>query len=473
MGLARYEMTSPWASIHNIGGRYGSCPFSRCIILCPILASIFLLACGGHVAPVPASISASTASTPTSQPSVYVDASYFGMHIQCVAAPCSTGSYPYPADMGFATLRLWDSSSWRSLENSSGSYDWTALDSLIDQALSHGVTSFVFTLGSVPAWASSTPSGDCGNSPPASCYPPDLPSMDEFLTTFVQRECGVVRYYETWNEANLNDFWNGTDSQMLTIAQHLYSIAKNAANCGCANGVCRPGGGTNPNKILTPSVNSIYSDSGRQWIESWLTLLQRSAVKTDIVAFHGYESQPETFPDKLAWLRSLADAHGFQSAELWDTEANWYGASLTEQEQAQAGWLMRSYIMQAASGVSRFYWYAYGSCAWGSLYGPACDQRGDAPAVRKAGIAYATVSKWLSGASIQGCRNEDQTWSCSLTRPNGYSALIMWSAQASPQADATQLGFTHYRDWQNTRHDLGPSIALSSTPVLLENQSVF
>ena len=177
--------------------------------------------------------------------------------------------------------------------------------------------------------------------------------MDDFLATFVQRECGVVSYYEAWNEPNLADFWRGTNSQLLTVVQHLYSIAQDPRNCGCSDGVCSPGGGANPNQVLTPSVNTISTDSGRQWLANWFALLDKSGLNADIVSFHGYESQPETIYVDVAWLRSLADAHGLKEAEIWDTEADW-GQEQAPDEEQEASWLMRSYLAQAASGVSRF-----------------------------------------------------------------------------------------------------------------------
>lgn len=397
------------------------------------------------------------------------------MHLQCVAAPCGHDVlYPYPSSLGFTTVRLWDTAYWANIEPSRGEFDWSVLDSLISQSTSHGVTSFIFTLGDVPEWASSNPAGECGTSSSGQCYAPDMHSMDDFLTTFVQRECGVVRYYEAWNEPNLADFWRGTDSQLLTIVQHLYSIAKDPRNCGCSDGVCSPGGGANPNEVLTPSVNTISTDSGRQWLANWFAVLDKSGLNADIVSFHGYESQPETMYQDIAWLRSLADAHGLKEAEIWDTEASW-GQEQAPDEEQEASWLMRSYLAQAASGVSRFYWYAFGSCSWGALYGPSCGALPDQQqGMREAGIAYGTVSKWLIGATIEGCSSDsEQTWSCTLTRPNGYKALVVWNVGSSRPAKVPEPDFVQYRDWQNTRRSLGTTIAVSPMPILLENESAF
>jgi hypothetical protein len=274
---------------------------------------------------------------------------YFGMHLQCVVSPCANGVIdPYPSTMGFTAIRLWDTTPWSVLEPAADHFDWSRLDSLISEGTSHGVTSFVFTLGSVPAWASPNPTGDCGSSPAGQCYPPSLPVMDSFLTHFVQRECGLVTYYEAWNEANLGDFWRGTNAQLLTVAQHLNAIVKDPANCGCSDGVCSPGGGKNPNHVLTPSVNSICVDSGKQWLTDWFALADSSGLHSDVVSFHGYDCEPENINQEINWLRSLADAHGLGEAQIWDTEASW-GEEQGSSQESEASWLMRSYVMQAAS----------------------------------------------------------------------------------------------------------------------------
>ena len=187
-----------------------------------------------------------------------------------------------------------------------------------------------------------------------------------------------------------------------------------------------------------------------------------------IVEIHGY-TQPEAIQDDMRWLRGIVGL----SVEVWDTEGSW-GKEGTLTEGQEANWLMRAYIVQAASGVSRFYWYAYGSCSWGPLYGPSC---GDSPdhqqGMREAGMAYGTVSKWLLGATIGACSSDDeQTWSCTLTRPNGYQGVMMWNASSSMQVQTPTRSFVQYRDWQNTANPLGTTVNVSPMPILIENENV-
>lgn len=334
------------------------------------------------IAPVPAP-------APAAPVGVTLPADFFGMHIQCVVAPCSTGTVPYPTSLKFATVRLWDSAYWSLIEPGRDVYNWTELDSLTGIASANGVASFVFSFGNPPAWALN-PDGSVNQQ-----------DADDFLNVFVRRECGTIQYYETWNEANLPSAWTGTQAQLVTLAQHFYTIVK--ANCPSA-------------KVLTPSVNTITDTDSRQWLINWLN----QGVPYDIIAFHGYTQQPEAVQQDMQWLRSVVGL----KVEVWDTEGSWgHEGSLTEAQ--EANWLMRTYIMQAASGVSRFYWYAYGSTTWGTLYN------------RQAATAYETVSGWLTGATINDCSSDvAQNWTCTITRSDSTRATITWNAA---QPDSTPI----------------------------------
>ena len=145
-------------------------------------------------------------------PTAHVARTYFGMHIHNLAA--GTGLHrPITAfpPFSFATFRLWDVTPWAEIESSPGSFNWTKLDGTITAAAANGVTDFVFTFGNVPPWASSSSTGSCKTALAGTCYPPaKLADFDTFATQLVQRYCGVVQYYETWNEPSIPDFWAGT-----------------------------------------------------------------------------------------------------------------------------------------------------------------------------------------------------------------------------------------------------------------------
>lgn len=409
-----------------------------------------------------------------------IASSYFGMHIHNLANPTipSAKLTPFPA-FRISTMRLWDTVFWDNIESKRNVYDWKRMDETVVKARANGVSDFIFTFGYVPQWASSNPHAACGSASPGSCFPPDnYAYLDSFADKLVQRYCGVVKYYETWNEPSATGFWMGTNAEFLAMTQHIYRAVKDPANCGCKDGKCSPRDGPSPNIVLLPPINATTSPSARQWLENWLSYVGNPYPYADIAAFHGYgyTSNPEEIQIGVNYMKNTLSQYGLGSAELWDTEASW-GNTSPATEDEQASWLIRFQIMQSLSGVSRFTWYAYDNCDWGTLWGsPLCKGQSISPGVHDAATAYSTVQNWLSGATLQGCNGyADGTWLCKLTRPGGYAAWAAWNSNGSSTTlDASSMqGLIQYRNWQNEKNTITGSVQVGSMPILIESADAF
>jgi hypothetical protein len=128
---------------------------------------------------------------------------------------------PFP-DFPVSIFRFWDVASWGTIETSSREFDWSHVDTSLRIGQENSVSDYIFTFGDVPSWASTNPSEPCPNGDGVgTCAPPDMTAFDAFVTTLVQRYCGKIRYYETWNEPNNSSYWSGTNSQLLAVAQDL------------------------------------------------------------------------------------------------------------------------------------------------------------------------------------------------------------------------------------------------------------
>lgn len=412
-------------------------------------------------------------------PSAAISSKFFGMTVANLA-PNSTyaapGMTPFPA-FPVSTLRLWDVVYWAMIQSYQGQSNWAKMDNSIAIAQQNGVGDFIFTFGRVPAWASTNPTDPCTNGEgPGSCAPPNMDAFDDFATQVVQRYCGKVKYYEPWNEPDGPAFWDGSNGQMLTIAQHVYQIAKDPANCGCTNGSCSPGGGANPNKVLMPSISAL-NPVNISWLNSYLAAAGTPYPYADIASFHGYVwhgYQPEQIVTGVQNLRQALAQYGLSNLELWNTEASFELDTYLNQDQ-QASWAMRYHAAQAALGVTRFIWYAYDQCSWGTLWSsPLCTaNQGPTGQLTEAGTAYGTIENWFIGANLTQCQQyKNGLWTCELQRSGGYDAWMLWSSTGTnisvpvPQ----NLGLTVYRDWQGRVNSLPAELTVSQMPVLLENQ---
>jgi len=402
-------------------------------------------------------------------PTTPISANFFGMTIHHTATP-------FPA-FPVSTFRFWDVAAWSTVESSSGVYDWSHVDTSISIGQTNGISDYIYTFGSVPAWASTDPTAPCtGGDGVGTCAPPNMAAFAEFATSLVQRYCGTIKYYETWNEANNSFYWSGNNTQLLAVAQSLYQIAKDPANCGCTNGKCSPNGGVNPNQVLTPSISGLSAPK-LSWLDSYLSTAGTQYPYADVVAFHGYlpygtTANAEQIVTEVQSLNQTLANHGLSNLPLWNTEASW--GSIPSVDQDQASWIMRYHTALAVSGVSRFIWYAYDNCGWGTLWeAPWCAAPAEPTSqVTAPGAAYAVIQNWLSGATLANCQTyQNGLWICQLQRPGNYTAWMVWSSTGTdiPVPIPVSSGLTVYRDWQNNVTPLPSELTVGEMPVLLGN----
>jgi hypothetical protein len=215
----------------------------------------------------------------------------------------------------------------------------------------------------------------------------------------------------------------------------------------------------------------------------------------DIIGFHCYVSTqvlgdypvPEDVLQVISGLNGiLPNFPQVQSDPLFCTEGGW-GTVTTEgftDPDLQAAFLARYYLLQNSTDVARVYWYAWDNPSNnGSLWAPS----GPTPAA----TAYAEVYKWITGATLSGrCSplNGTTVFTCGYTR-GSYQALAVWDSNTAgngaggsacytagaPACSTFTIPsqYTMYRDLLgNETAVLGPTIALSAEPILLESSAL-
>jgi hypothetical protein len=334
---------------------------------------------------------------------------------------------PWPQET-FSSLRLWDTgTAWSDINTGPGQYDWTAVDGWM-QAASQNHVGILFTLGLTPQWASSDPNNpDCNNGP-GQCAPPDDLNPDgtgpdqhwkNFVTALVDHVGTQVHTFEIWNEANNPRFFSGTTAQLVRMSQDAYTIIHAAIPAA---------------RVLNAGTAAQQNQYGMNW---WKAYAAAGGLKyADVIAFHGcVESfptkcgeypQPETIVSVMSSLHGLLDQYGQGRKSIWDTEASWGKTKeecFTDQD-LQAAFLARFYLLHRSSGVNRFFWRAWID-GDGGLYLPG-------KGINKAGIAYQQIENWIVGRTLtNACSSQGTIWTCNFSGAQGYAAQAIWDTSES------------------------------------------
>jgi hypothetical protein len=319
---------------------------------------------------------------------------YFGMHIHR-----ATNGTPWP-NVPFGGWRLWDSKvTWQDVEPGRNQWNFTLLDKEIDLALLHHVEPIV-PLGISPTWASARPQEPSSHAPGGAAEPANIEDWRNYVRTLGKRYYGRVFQYEIWNEPNVLKFYSGSIAALVELTREAYTILHAIDSRVIVISPSYPGFDG-----LT-GLNSFLSQGGGNFV--------------DVIGFHLYvkDQPPEKMVDLVAELKIILNRNGV-SKPIWDTEAGWSHPKPFAEELAP-GWVSRSFILNWAAGVSRFYWYAWDNHEWVTLEMVNKDNR-----PKPAATAYGTTEKWLVGATMKACSSADDVWTCSLSR-EGTRSWIVW-----------------------------------------------
>jgi hypothetical protein len=331
-------------------------------------------------------------------PAAPIPATYFGLHIHR-----ATTETPWPP-MPVPEWRLWDTySTWQNLEGHKGQFRFDTLDEFVALAEQHG-TGLLLPLGMSPQWASARPSEHSTYQPGGSAEPTNLDDWRSFVRTVVTRYKGRIQAYEIWNEPNLVGFWTGTPDQMVTLTREAARIIHQA----------------DPQAIVvSPSVTGSY---GVKWFADFIQ--KGGGQDVDVIGYHFYVTPkpPEQIVPLVQSVRQILSDNGLGNKPLWNTETGWLDSARFDSNETAAGFLARAFVLGWATGLQRFYWYA-----WDNHKVSLKTVEDDSKTMTPAGMAYGTIEKWLTGAQMTRCAtNPESTWTCELNR-NGQKQWILWN----------------------------------------------
>lgn len=493
------------------------------LIALPALAA--LVACGGVGASAPATqvpppltpkyVCSTTPLSATPYVPVNQPNPFFGMHIHSVEPGTPWPDAVVPS-VQFGGLRLWDSGTgWAEINTAAGACDFSHIDAWLTEAQANNVD-VLYNLGRTPTWASSNPNDSTceystlggGN---GQCWPPtdlndDGSGADAiwigWVTSLASRYKGQIKYYEIWNEWNIQLSWEGTTEQLVRMTQDARCVIEGppqGSSCN-SNSSFPSGTALDPSaQIITPApVGGGTSQSelvaAAKNMNLFLNQSQAGGAGpgsfVDVIGFHCYVSTQTVgdfpVPENVPTVDSaVAAVPGVQGKPLFCTEGGWGDAAeegFTDPD-LQAAFLARYYLLQNpipnSTSVSRVYWYAWDTTSTDIALWSSTD-------TTPAAIAYGEVYKWINGATqTSSCSpmNGSTIYSCTYTRPGGYSALAVWDSNSNPSCytngtptcSSVQIPsqYTLYRDLSGNEIAVpGSTISLSAQPILLETSAL-
>lgn len=369
---------------------------------------------------------------------------FFGMHLHRAAT-----TTPWPS-VPFGTWRLWDAYvAWPWLEPKKGDWHFEALDKLVSLAEKNGVE-IILPLGLTPAWASTRPNEVSEYKQLGwSAEPKSIEDWRKYVKVVVARYKGRIHYYEIWNEPNLKGFFSGSVDQMLTLTREAYSIIK----------------GIDPTAtIVSPAATG--GGSGLKWLNDFLS--KGGGNYVDVIGYHFYVTPrpPETMVPMINQVKQIMIRNNVGDKPLWNTESGWDQKKQFSDNEA-AAYVARSHLLNWASGVSRFYWYAWDNRNWVGLRLTQADDLTLTPA----GVAYSQLRKWLLGRKIVTCRSDSRNiWKCTLEGTN-YKGWILWSPEQEKRFRVpAEWGVKQVKDLSGKTRSLreNAEIIVGAAPLLFE-----
>ena len=382
-----------------------------------------------------------------------LEPSFFGMHD---ADPVGD-SWP---DGPVGSLRVWDAGAvWSQVETAPGSYDFSRLDAIVDTARAHKAQTLI-VLGQTPTFHSRKPK-KVGAYGAGAASMPKMRAWKAYVSAVVERYNAPDVAFQVWNEANVEGYWNGSYRQMAKLTAAARAVVDSV---------------TPVPTLVAPAMaaRTLFQRAGLRLLFAEKVRGVPVADMVDVLSLQLYPEDGEGLVRKAALLtesRRILELQGVAADKpVWDTEIN-YGLQGGDAvnplaPEAQMTNVAMSYLLDAADGVERVYWYAW------DLHSIANTElvRADNATPTDAGGAFDTVHRWLLGSTVDSCGPVDgaDVWVCALTTPRG-PAQAYWSPGGSAEV-RTAFDATSAETLGETANALplgGSTLHVGDLPVLV------
>jgi len=335
------------------------------------------------------------------------------------------------------SVRLWDVGvRWNQVETAQGVYDWTRLDELVAGAqAAHAQVTMV--VAGTPSFYASKPTKP----------PRDIAAYANFVRELMKRYRDFgghrgISAYQVWNEGNVSAYWSGTPAQLAALTRAMWQVHNRWDPQ--AKVIAPPMVARLPSQMTTLAAFHAQRLHG---LPVWHYYDAVALSLYPLPTFGNRRGVPEDSMALLRQVRSHLRSVGVPAHEpIWITEINYglptgtgsvvHAAPLSGQRQAAN--VARTYLLGAANGVARIFWYRYDmrtltvAQGGGTRGNTLLSDPADPTQVTAGGKAFALVQDWMHGRLIgprhgRPCQRDSHgTYGCTV-QDGGVTRRIYWN----------------------------------------------
>jgi hypothetical protein len=349
-----------------------------------------------------------------------VSSTLFGFHAYEGAQPGLPGAGTYRT---FAP-------SWCEIEPTRGHYNWTTLDMVVRRATTEwGYKDVLFTFVGSPAWAtrgSHAWSGGQGGAAWNMCHdgnssddalPPDAAHMADFAvfaravaTRYDGKHgVGLISSFQVWNEITSQQFFQGSPTEVATMTQRAYAAIKAG----------------NRNALVVSA--SVQTHRAWHWpiASAYFAALRLRNWPVDVFSAHFYSASDAAMRSQMIQFQTTLRQAGAPGKPRWNTEVNIADSASSG---GAAATVSRMYLNSLRYGISRSYWYL-----WGSTKGPGSIYMNNSSTGRAARDALNATSAWIVGSRFDVCSKKSSGLVvCTFTRVStAKSFTVVWNEDST------------------------------------------
>jgi hypothetical protein len=230
-------------------------------------------------------------------------------------------------------------SSWGAIEQGNNNWKWNTTDKLVDIAQSYNME-LQPALGLCADWAAPPEEVRKGGWE-FQFYPPVDPNeYAEFAGKCAERYKGKIRFWEIWNEPDLDNFWRGTTDEYIEMLKLSYEAIKKSDKDALVLVGGMSGYGGHPGKNLNPTLHA--------------DVLEKANKYFDIYAFHQH-GEFDHFYDVVEKNLDKHMALMPDGEPIYFNETAMHSTQIGERQQAYA--LFKKLLYTRSVGAMGYTWY--------------------------------------------------------------------------------------------------------------------